>query len=99
MFDAKQVQNKYYTNLQLLDQYKEWGTLHRMRKKGCNVRVPRLFIHFVKVMDRGNKPPPKLRPPVRRDTSAHTNIVDVTRQMPSAEQCPAPPRLRPPPRK
>lgn len=32
--DFEQVKNKYYANLQLLDLYKEWETLLRMKENG-----------------------------------------------------------------
>ena len=45
--DFEQVKNKYYTNLQLLDQYNEWRTLTRMKKSGAPVWVPRKVTRFI----------------------------------------------------
>ncbi len=45
--EFEQVKNKYYTNLQLMDQYNEWRTLLHMRKNGCAVWVPRKVTYFI----------------------------------------------------
>jgi hypothetical protein len=46
--DFAQVQNKYYTNLQLLDQYREWNELRRMKQQGVMVVfAPVRFTRFV----------------------------------------------------
>ncbi len=47
--DFEQVKNKYYANLQLLDQYNEWLTLRRMNRNGCRVRVPESMMEFIKM--------------------------------------------------
>ena len=47
--DFEQVKNKYYANLQLLDQYNEWLALRRMNRNGCRVRVPDGVMEFIKM--------------------------------------------------
>jgi hypothetical protein len=47
--DFEQVKNKYYANLQLLDQYNEWLTLRRMKRSGISVRVPDGVMQFIKM--------------------------------------------------
>jgi hypothetical protein len=45
--DFEQVKNKYYANLQLLDLYKEWETLLRMKANGLRpVFAPNEVTYF-----------------------------------------------------
>lgn len=46
--DFEQVKNKYYTNLQLLDQYNEWRTLLRMKTSGISCWAPERVTRFVR---------------------------------------------------
>ena len=45
--DIEQVENKYYVNLQLLNQYNEWRTLLCMSKNGSAVWAPRKVTQFI----------------------------------------------------
>ncbi len=45
--DMEQVENKYYVNLQLLNQYNEWRTLLCMSKNGSAVWAPRKVTQFI----------------------------------------------------
>ena len=54
--DFPQVKNKYYTNLQLLDQYNEWTELRRMTADGYIVAfAPHRFTLFVLAYNRMKK--------------------------------------------
>ena len=51
--DFEQVKNKYYANLQLLDLYKEWEDLLRMRGKGISVIfAPNKVTHFFRMYNK-----------------------------------------------
>lgn len=45
--DFEQVKNKYYANLQLLDQYNEWRTLLRMNENGISCWAPKKVTRFI----------------------------------------------------
>jgi len=48
--DFEQVKNKHYANLQLLDLYKEWETLLRMKENGILVIfAPKRVTHFFRM--------------------------------------------------
>lgn len=53
--DLAQVQNKFYTNLQLCDLYKEWITLRSFKEKGWTVVwAPTYFSVFVRWYKKSN---------------------------------------------